>query len=71
MTGRVEPGQKVTINGASGGVGTFAVQIAKAFQADVTAVCSAEDVELVLSLGADARRQLHRRTSRGTASVTR
>jgi NADPH:quinone reductase-like Zn-dependent oxidoreductase len=53
LRGKVQPGQKVLVNGAGGGVGTFAVLIAKVFGAEVTAVCSARNMEMARSIGAD------------------
>jgi NADPH:quinone reductase-like Zn-dependent oxidoreductase len=58
---KIRPGKKVLIIGAAGGVGTYAVQIAKEFGAEVTAVCSTTKTDLARSIGADPRHRLHAR----------
>ena len=72
--GKLQPGQNVLINGAAGGVGTFAVQIAKSLGARVTGVCSTWNVEMVRSIGAervfDYRRENFTKSGHGNASVS-
>jgi NADPH:quinone reductase-like Zn-dependent oxidoreductase len=68
--GQVQPGQKVLIIGGSGGVSTYAVQLAKAFGAEVTAVCSTTKVDMARSLGADHVIDPTRETSRRGSSAT-
>ena len=68
--GRLQPGQDVLVNGASGGVGTFAVQVAKALGAQVTAVCSTRKVEQARSIGADDVVDYTREDSPGAAAAT-